>query len=638
MNGLKSKYLLSLVLGCLCMVQPMKAYDYKIENIPDSLKDGAVAIVRNYSAVFTQHDVNSGVYKVSKVITVLNERGKDYATFYSHKDDFVDFKKFEGIVRNGAGKEIKKIKKGDLVESSISSEMATDTRNIFYEVSSPVYPYTVEYNYEQQFKNGIIFYPSFMPITRGGEAVEKAEYRIEIPLGRKIRYLSNFDCKVKEEQTDKFQIYYFSSGPMKAKKNEPLADFSKSLARVRIAPAEFCYDNVCGDLSTWDTFGLWQNKLLQGRDVLPASIVSKVQDLTKDATSDREKVEILYKFLQDNTRYVSIQLGIGGWQPIPAELTIKNNYGDCKGLSNLMMAMLKAVNIPSNYTTIYSGRDKELLEKFPDMAQTNHVILLVPLKSDSIWLECTSNTLPAGYVHDGIAGHDAIVMTDKGGQFCTLPSYTSEENLEESALTINIAADGKINGEMKFTEHVHGFGNYHNMMKSNEREGHVKFINWQVNFPRLNIGTIKTSEQLSALPSCTLEADFTADNYVTKTGQRMFIPLIPLKKNYYTVFKAKERVHDIVISQGFSEKDSITVNLPEGYVVESKPKDAFGVSPYGFYHVKVTQLSENTITYSTYVNIKEGYYSKDEYDDIKSFFQKIAAVYKARIVVKNETT
>lgn len=408
----------------------------------------------------------------------------------------------------------------------------------------------------------------------------------------------------------------------------------KSLPRVRIAPTNFCFDKECGDFSTWNAYGLWVNKLLQGRDELPINLQAAIKDLVRNAKTDKEKVEILYKYLQNNSRYVSIQLGIGGLQPILAESTMKNNYGDCKGLSNLMKAMLKVVGIPSNYTEIHQGSQKRLIADFSDVQQTNHVILLVPLENDSIWLECTSNSIPMGYIHPGIVGHDALVIGEEGGTLCKLPSYGSEENLQESVISMTIAENGSVEGHLSFVEHLHGFGTYHSTLKSNDRTGHISYINSRVNFPKINIGKISTSEVLSELPSCSLDATFTTNDYVTKTGQRLFIPMLPIKKGIFNAFRARERVHDIVITVGFSEKDSIVFDLPEGYEIENLPKSRLLVSDYGSASLNIEKLSDSKISCSSYIDIPEGKYSKEEYPEIKDFFQKIAAFTKTKMVIR----
>lgn len=227
-------------------------------------------------------------------------------------------------------------------------------------------------------------------------------------------------------------------------------------------------------------------------------------------------------------------------------------------------------------------------------------------------------------------------MTDKGGVLCTLPSYSSDQNLTESIISMGIAENGDIKGSMKFVEHVHGFGNAHTIMKSNNRDDHVKYINHYLKYPTLSIGQISTSEHLSDLPSCALEADFTAKNYVTQTGQRVFIPLMPLKKDYYNIFKAKERQHDIVYGYAYSEIDSIIINLPENFVIESIPKETSLSTPYGSLDTKVEKVDENKIRYWQKINIYEGRYDKSKYEDIKKFYQQIVTANRGRIVAKKE--
>lgn len=117
---------------------------------------------------------------------------------------------------------------------------------------------------------------------------------------------------------------------------------------------------------------------------LPSLAREKIKELVKDATNDREKVKILYDYLGQSTRYVSIQLGIGGYQPLFASEVFKTGFGDCKALSNYLKAMLSVVGIPSYYAGIKAdGTEKRLYPDFPNFNQMNHVILQVPLAADT---------------------------------------------------------------------------------------------------------------------------------------------------------------------------------------------------------------------------------------------------------------
>ncbi|MDR0823521.1 MAG: DUF3857 and transglutaminase domain-containing protein, partial [Prevotella sp.] len=377
-------------LSLLFIVSPLSAKGLAIKQTTDSLSENACAIVRDYSAVFTQTDINNATFSVTKVITILNKQGEVYGHFYTYGDKFRELKSFSGIIKNVSGTVVKKIGKKDLTVSSLSEIQSSDDYSITYECKHPTYPYTVEYTYQEKWKNGILSYPAFFPTPGAMISVEKANYTIELPAGMDLRYNSNFNCAVKEETTGNKHVYTFSTGGIKAIDREPLAPSSREIyPRVLIGPSDFCYDSHCGNMSDWNNYGAWISELLKGRDILPNDFINKLKELTKEAKDDKEKTAILYKYLQDHSRYVNISLGIGGYQPFEAASVAKSGFGDCKGLTNLMKAMLKAVDIPSNYCII-SMNEKDIFPDFPNFNQFNHVILLVPLKNDSIWLECTS--------------------------------------------------------------------------------------------------------------------------------------------------------------------------------------------------------------------------------------------------------
>lgn len=610
------------------------ANDNLTSQASDSLRENAVAIVQNFEVVISQTDLNNATYRETKTTTILSKQGEGFAHFYTYNDKFREMKDFSGIIKNASGSVIKKFSKKDLIVSSMSDQMATDAYTLIYQCKVPTYPFTIEYTYEEKWKNGIISYPGFTPIENYMQSVGNASYRIELPADMSLRYDANFDCNAKDEIVGNKHVYSFSANNLKAINKEPLAPAMRDIyPRVLIAPADFCFDSYCGKMSSWQDLGVWSSQLLKDRDNLPVTFSNKLIELTKDASNDKEKVEILYKYLQDNWRYVSIQLGIGGLQPIDAASVAKTNFGDCKGLSNLMRAMLKVVGIPSNYCKIYMGDKKYFPEKFSNANESNHVILLVPLKNDSIWLECTSPTMPFGFVHDGIAGHDALVITESGGKVCRLPIYNDEENKMQSFVEINITEDGSAKGNMRFIEHLNGYLSNVYAMTSNDREKVIGYINRNIKFPKVQIDNINVKEDKSSLPSCSLSADFVAADFVNKTGTRIFIPACPLEKGSYNMLSSNTRIQDIEVNNGFSESDSIIINIPESYAAESLPKDITLKTPFGKFETQAKQ-DGNKIIYIQNIDIFTGRYNKEQYKDIKAFFAEITAATKRKLVLR----
>lgn len=626
----------------ICILFPslnIFANEYAINNIPDSLKTDAYAVVRNLSATFTQKNKNEGLYKETKVITVLSAKGDDFADFSYTGDKFRELTSFSGIIRNASGEIIKKIKKGDLTSSNIDLDMntlITEHSSLFYEYKSPNYPFTVEYTYEEKRKNGMISYPPFAPMDWYNESVEKANYTIEIPKDYELRHKSNYDHNLEKLESLTSEIYNISVSNLKAIQREAFApsDFKEVFPINLFAPSDFCYDSFCGNMSDWKNYGLWLTGLQKDRDTLPAEFIEKIKLMTKDAKDEREKVKILYEYLQNNTRYVNISLGIGGYRSMEASSVYKTGFGDCKALSNYMGAMLKAIDIPSHYCPI-STKEKVLFSSFPNFNQANHVILLVPLTNDSIWLECTSQTLPFGYVHQSIAGHDALVVSDDGGKLHRLPSYTDKQNLKESKLTLNISEDGNANGKIEFSDHVFRYENWEGKLKTLNRDLNLKYLNSNIKFPKVQYGEIAIANNKSDLPSSNIKASFEASDYANKTGNRLFIPLCPLSKISSGLFTSSTRKADILFETGFSDKDTIVFNIPETYIPESLPKNIKLDTPYGSFETIIKQEG-NQITYTQDIDVYSGRYSSSEYKEIKDFFSQISTAVKRKLVIKKQ--
>lgn len=615
----------------------INAQEYAANTIPDSLKQDATIVVRLNSETFTQSNKNQGVYKATKVVTILNDKGDDAANIVFSGDKFSELSSFSGVIRDASGKIFKKIKKGDLNTSSISGDMrtlVTDNYYLYYECKSPSYPYTIEYSFEIKFKNGILSYPAFSPIAYYSQSVETATYTLELPQTEKLRFKSNFDCNIQESVVKDKNIYQISAQNLKAISSEPLSPPLKEiLPFVILTPTDFCFDSYCGDISTWEGYSKWLCELQKGRDILPADLVSSLNEMVKDAQTEKEKVKIIYEYLQKNYRYVSIQLGIGGLQPIDASTVYKAKFGDCKGLTNLMMAMLKAVGIKSDYCAIKMYGDGEVFADFTNPNSFNHVILLVPLQNDSIWLECTSNDIPFGYVHEGIAGHDALIIKENGGKICRLPSYPYNKELQEIKLTIRLKEDGNVDGDVRVTDHLASYDHSKSYFKNNDRDMKVKYFNSLLKFPQIQYGEIQATENRNSQPYSDYTVSFEAKDFANKTGSRFFVPICPLSKQSFNSLTSSSRTFDIYRESGYTEKDTIIIELPQSYLVENLPKDIDLKTEFGNFQSNV-KTDGNQIVYTQCIEIIPGRFDKTKYNDLKDFYAQISAALKRKIAIK----
>ena len=605
--------------------------NYPVSAIPDSLKNGAQAVIRISSESIIQQDERNGTYKKTYVITILNEKGKSYANFAIGEDDFFELKRFSGEVYDAAGKIIKKIAKKDLTTTAFSANLATNARTTFYQYHAPVYPYTVKYEYEMKLKNGILIYPTLDPVPGYDVSLEKATYTLLIPANQELRYKARGTAIQPEKKNPDVGAYSWNLSGLKAVSYEKWAPVEELFPVVYLSPDTFCVANICGSMVNWETYGQWCAELLKGRNALPQKTIDKIRELTQNAANQREKVKILYDYLQKTTRYVSIQLGIGGWQPMKAEEVAKTGFGDCKALTNYLKSLLEEMDIPSYYTVIGTTK-KRFFPDFPSFGQSDHIILMVPVEGDTLYLECTSQIAPFGYISH-LAGHDALAVSGDKVFFHTLPEYLPRENEEINRILMHVDADGTGHLTVHSTFKNEEFEGLYYALKNADAKESNEILASLLRAHKPTISQFRKEEMLDVPPLLDIYFSAVCEDFATQTGSRMFIPVNPVKTGVKGLLTGSDRKYDIVMDASKYQNDTIIIRLPEGYSVENQPKAVEIESPYGYFKSDIIE-EEGQIIYTQTLEIKKGRFPAVEFEEMKKFYNRIETIQNGRIGLK----
>jgi tetratricopeptide (TPR) repeat protein/transglutaminase-like putative cysteine protease len=161
---------------------------------------------------------------------------------------------------------------------------------------------------------------------------------------------------------------------------------------------------------TWAEVGRWYADLERDRVVPDASVRAKVAELVRGRASDLEKVEAIYGYVSKNFRYVSLSFGQGRYQPHAASEVMANEYGDCKDKHTLLAAMLNAAGIHSYAALIPSSR--KLDPDVPSPAQFDHVISVIPLGGEAVWVDTTAEVAPFRLLAPSLRDKQALVVAD----------------------------------------------------------------------------------------------------------------------------------------------------------------------------------------------------------------------------------
>jgi len=304
------------------------AQDFSLALIPTDLQKNADAIIRSYETEFVITNPQKATEYVKILITVLNSNGDEYAKLFLPYDKFTEVKNVSGQTYNALGMPIKTLKKKDISDQGYFSygTLYTDVR---YKSASPLvttYPYTVEYQYEIEYI-GSLFYPTWIPQSDYNVAVQSATLKISAPDSLPIRYKNLSVTMQSNQRLGDNDLFLWHVENIKAFSPEPYStEFIYNTPVVLTAPNDFELDGYLGNMSSWDNFGKWIWLLNKGRDLVPEPTKAKIIEMTNGMTDKKLIAKTVYEYMQSKTRYVSIQLGIGGWQPFDAQIVDKFGY------------------------------------------------------------------------------------------------------------------------------------------------------------------------------------------------------------------------------------------------------------------------------------------------------------------------
>jgi hypothetical protein len=626
--------LLTLIVpGCLL------AQSYNALFIPDSLKKGSRAVVRDDEFVLEIKSPSKVITKERHVYTILNESAEYFAgfrTFYSKLNsiNYVNMYLYDAM-----GKELKHIKKKDMEDKSAVSSinLMDDNRYKEYNFYYKVFPYTVVYE-EEDDDNDVRGFHSWSPLQAVGVSTEHSKYVIIAPKDYQVRY-KPVNCNYQPVITtsgDK-KIYTWEASNLPARKLESYGPgWNEIVPHVLMAPSDFEVEGYKGNMSSWENYGKFIQQLRQGRDVLPEDIKRKVHDLTDKLKDPREKVYVLYDFLQKNTHYISIQFGIGGWQPFSAEYVATKRYGDCKALSNYMIALLKEAGITGKYVEIYGGRDMpKLVEDFPS-SQANHVITCVPMQKDTIWLECTSQDESAGFMGSFTGDRKAILIDETGGHIVKTPSYSAVENTRRRIVNASINPDGNLDAEVSTVYCGVREETPHGLMYEASDDEREKYLNSLFHLPTYKIEKSHYEEEKGPLPLVKEYLHLVSPNYANVTGRRLFINPNLFDRSTLRLSPDSIRHYEFVKKNAFTDIDSITIQIPTGYLPEAVPQDTHIDSKFGKYAASVKVLPDRIVYYRSWEESMARFPPSD-YDGLVKFYEQLYRADNSRIVlVKKE--
>ncbi|PWA07994.1 DUF3857 domain-containing protein [Flavobacterium laiguense] len=610
--------------------------EYNTLTISDSLKENANAVVRLNQIDIVIASQRSMNIKNKRVVTVLNEKGLDAVEAYENYDKSGPVKSILATVYDAFGKEIKKIKRSDFRDQSAvsGSTLFSESRYIYLDYTPIQYPFTVVFESETETSN-TAFIPQWMPLNDYFVSVEKSILNVSCPssLGFKYKGFNFSNFNIKKTVDTSTQLSYTALKVFAQKEETASPSISTLFPRVMLGLELFHLEGVDGNAKTWAEFGKWYSeKILTGTTDLPEVTKAKIKVLVGAETDPIKKAQIIYKYVQEKSRYISVQVGIGGWKPMLASDVDRLGYGDCKALSNYTKALLNAVDVPSYNTVLYGNPRKRDIETDFVSMQGNHMILAIPNQDKYVFLECTSQVDPFGYQGTFTDDRDVLVIKPDGGEIVRTKIYEDSGNTQISKGTYSISENGDLSGKIGIVSEGSQYNQKFHNDKFSATEIDKFYKDYWSTINNLKIKKI-TFKNDSDKISFTENAEISAVNYGNISANKMMFVVNVFNPLTQSVKRIRNRKNPLEIQRGSVDIDEIEIALPANFSIEFLPGNVELNSKFGEYKTEIVKKDNNNIIYKRKFFLKKGLYTNKEYDEFRLFMEQISRNNNAKIIL-----
>jgi len=274
------------------------------------------------------------------------------------------------------------------------------------------------------------------------------QLEVNIPRGSKVKLKTALGVDPNIKEQNERRIYTWKYANLKRADKDEKAEAEKKKEKKDEDDEPKPPQIQMTTFQSWDEVGQWYADLERDRIVPDEKIRTKTEELVRGRNSDKEKIEALYEYVAKNFRYVSLSLGQGRYQPHAAADVYANQYGDCKDKHTLLSSMLIAAGLRAYPALMNSAR--KIDPDVPSPGQFDHVITAIPLGSETLWMDTTSEVAPFRLIAPRLRDKKALMVPANGpARLETTPAeppFLSTELLEMA---------GQVNELGKLSGHTH---------------------------------------------------------------------------------------------------------------------------------------------------------------------------------------
>ncbi|HSD29792.1 MAG TPA: transglutaminase domain-containing protein, partial [Vicinamibacteria bacterium] len=154
----------------------------------------------------------------------------------------------------------------------------------------------------------------------------------------------------------------------------------------------------------------------------PSPRLSALVQQIESAPGEIERALKAIRFVQDEVRYLGVEMGPSSHRPHAPEWVLEQRYGDCKDKALLLVALLRALGIEANPALVNTSVRRGLDERQPSPLAFDHVIVLATIGATPVWIDPTrSETGGAPETFESPPYERALLVREHATTLMTIP-------------------------------------------------------------------------------------------------------------------------------------------------------------------------------------------------------------------------
>jgi transglutaminase-like putative cysteine protease len=396
------------------------------------------------------------------------------------------------------------------------------------------------------------------------------------------------------------------------------------IANERIS-AFMKFSEKCGSIKSWEDLGHCKAAMYKEQQKVTPEVKEVAAKIAKTAKTETEKVKAVWKWMNENIRYVGLEKGLGGWVPLSAHVVCTKKYGDCKAVGGLIAVLCRELGLKADPIAIGTRLQLGQLDlELPWVFHFNHVIARVEADGKVYWLDATYRNTDYKTTPYNDQGVNVIVVRPGAPFVDFVPVQPPESNTGEGHMVFTPDGNGDVIADFTYSTTGNIAGTFRRY--SHEYLGE-KWNRW------IESWAADSYTQLTVLEQSFEGKEDNDKPFVIKikakikkalqpTGKGVSMEIKPfLIPTTMTYFQLPKRRYAMEMSYKSAKKYRYEVVIPEGMEPVGLPKNVTMSNDYVELE-RLSQIENDRVVTEIRTKIKFLKIQPDKYPEARKMFQK----------------